>query len=112
MAKTPLSQEKITIDAIHSVKQIREKAQWYKTVLKELGKQSILVWLIHMTIKRRPAGIKHWRRNSRVWKNQHGLSLSATLFTLALEYVLWKMNKRTLTSSGGEIVTYADDIVK
>lgn len=38
-------------------------------------------------------------------------SLSATLFDLALEYVVRKINKGYLRTRKGQIIAYADDIV-
>lgn len=127
-----------TIDAIHIIKQIMEKAYEHKIqiemlfidfqqafdsinrrklmlALKELGINPKLRRLIQMTMNRTTVSIKTQKGETEEFEVNKGVrqgdSLSATLFNLALEYVVRKINKGTLRTKGGQIIAYADDIV-
>lgn len=132
------TQGKSTVDAIHTVKQLMEKTYQHKIelellfidfqqafdsikrkelkrALKKLGVPSKLRRLIMMTMKRTTVSIKTQKGETEEFEIDKGVrqgdSLSATLFNLALQYVLRKIKKGTLRTRGGQIVAYADDIV-
>ena len=127
-----------TIDAIHTIKQILEKAYDYKMeldilfidfrqafdsikrnkllyALKEMKIPAKLRRLIRMTMKSSKMNViteygitDSFEINKGV---RQGDALSATLFNLALEYVLRKVSKKgTLRTRGEQIIAYADDI--
>lgn len=129
---------KSTIDAIHTVKQIMEKAHEYKIriellfvdfqqafdkvkrsklmlALADMGIQSKLRRLINMTMSSNMVNIRTQKGETEEFVINKGVrqgdSLSATLFNLALEYVVRKFNKGTLRTREGQIIAYADDIV-
>ncbi|CAG9829791.1 unnamed protein product [Diabrotica balteata] len=127
-----------TIDAIHTIKQIMEKANEYKlelemlfidfkqafdsikrnvlmTALKKLKIPHKLRKLIEMTMRTTKISIKTQRGETEEFSINKGMkqgdALSTTLFNLALEYVLRNINKGNLRTRGGQIIAYADDIV-
>ena len=127
-----------TTDAIHAVKQIMEKTYEHRidiemlfidfrqafdlinrrqlmSALKELGIHPKLRRLISMTMFKTTVSIKFQRGiTEEIGVNKgvrQGDALSATLFNLALEYVVRKINTGTLRTRGGQIIAYADDIV-
>lgn len=131
-------QGKSTIDAIHTVKQIMEKAYEYKIetemlfidfegafdsikreelmkALKELGINPKLIRLIEMTMRRTTVSVKTLKGETEEFEINRGVrqgdSLSALLFNIALEYVLRNISKGTLRTRGGQLIAYADDIV-
>src|SRR3978361_1936150 len=127
-----------TIDAIHIIKQIMEKAyesriememlfidferafdsirrEKLMLALKELGIEPKLRRLVQMTMRETVVSIKTLKGETEEFKIFKGVrqgdSLSATLFNLALEYVTRNINKGTVRTRGGQLVAYADDIV-
>lgn len=126
------------VDAIHTLKQIMEKAhehqinlemlfvdfrQAFDTIhrgklmkaLKELEVNVKLRRLIRMTMQNTRATILTQKGESDQININRGVrqgdALSATLFNLSLEYVMRKVQKGNLRSGGQQIIAYADDIV-
>lgn len=127
-----------TVDAIHTLKQIMEKAYKYdiememlfidferafdsikreklKTVMRELEVPEKLNRLIMMTMKSTRISIKTTKGETEEFEINKGVkqgdALSAVLFNLVLQYVTRKVNKGTLRARGGQVIAYADDIV-
>jgi len=85
-----------------------------KRALKELGVGAKLGRLIMMTMEGTMASVLTQKGETEEFEFNRGVrqgdALSATLFNLALQYVLRRIKKGTLRTKGEQIVAYADDI--
>lgn len=127
-----------TTDAIHTLKRTLEKTHEYKMkielifidfkqafdslrrnqlmkALQKLGIPGKLRRLIQMTMTNTRMRVKTTKGVTEEFEINKGVrqgdSLSTTLFNLALDYVVKKINKGTLRTREGQIIAYADDIV-
>ncbi|XP_056640928.1 uncharacterized protein LOC130447902 [Diorhabda sublineata] len=84
------------------------------SALKELGIHPKLRKLIQCTMKKTTVTVRTQVGNTEEFEINQGVrqgdALSTTLFNLALEYVMRKIDKRTIKTRSGQIVAYADDI--
>lgn len=131
-------QGRSTVDAIHTLKQIIEKTSEYNInveilfvdfkqafdsikrsrlmeALRELNIPCKLRRLIAMTLENTTANVQTEHGKTETFNITKGVRqgdvMSASLFNLALDYTLRRINKRgTLRTMGRQIVAYADDI--
>lgn len=130
---------KSTVDAIHILKQITEKTYEYKidvemlfidfkqafdkikrdqllAAMAEFKIPAKIRRLVQMTLSNTTAFVRTDYGDTKEFKTTRGVrqgdALSATLFNIALEYVLRKLNtKGSLRCKGSQIIAYADDLV-